>query len=99
VTRLTLYEHAAIVRGRYGRARKKEKGRILDEFCQTTGMQGGAATALRTRDHSGAGEGVGRGRPDVQQATGGSVAGSGGRPLSDMANRSCPRVCVKDCSR
>jgi len=26
VTRLTLYEHAAIVRGRYGRARKKRRG-------------------------------------------------------------------------
>jgi len=46
VTRLTLYENAAIVRGRYGRARKKEKGRILDEFCQTTGMHRKAAIRL-----------------------------------------------------
>ena len=44
MTRLTLYEYAATVRLRYGRARKKEKGRILDEFCQTTGMHRKAAT-------------------------------------------------------
>jgi hypothetical protein len=37
VTRLTLCEYAATVRRRYGRAPKREKGRILDEFCQTTG--------------------------------------------------------------
>src|SRR3989337_2694375 len=35
VTRLTLYEYAATVRPRHGRARKREKGRILDEFCET----------------------------------------------------------------
>src|SRR3990170_3025395 len=46
VTRLTLYEYAATVRPRYGRARKREKGRILDEFCQTTGMHRKAATRL-----------------------------------------------------
>jgi hypothetical protein len=46
VTRLTLYEYAATVRRRYGRARKKEKGRILDEFCQTTGLHRKAAIRL-----------------------------------------------------
>jgi hypothetical protein len=46
VTRLTLYEYAATVRERYGRARKKEKGRILDEFCQTTGLHRKSAIRL-----------------------------------------------------
>ena len=46
MTRLTLYEYAATVRPRYGRARKKEKGRILDEFCQTTGLHRKAAIRL-----------------------------------------------------
>lgn len=46
MTRLTLYEYAATVRRRYGAARKKEKGRILDEFCQTTGMHRKAAIRL-----------------------------------------------------
>ena len=46
MTRLTLYEYAATVRRRYGKARKKEKGRILDEFCQTTGLHRKAAIRL-----------------------------------------------------
>lgn len=43
MTKAVLYEYAATVRPRYGRARKGEKGRILDEFCLTTGMQRKAA--------------------------------------------------------
>ena len=46
MTRLTLYEYAATVRPRYGRGRKKEKGRILDEFCETTGLHRKAAIRL-----------------------------------------------------
>ena len=46
MTRPTLYEYAAQVRPRYGRARKREKGRILDEFCQTTGLHRKAAIRL-----------------------------------------------------
>ncbi len=46
MTRLTLYEYAATVRRRYGRAGKKEKGRILDEFCQTAGLHRKAAIRL-----------------------------------------------------
>lgn len=49
MTRLTLYEYAATVRGRYRRARKKEKGRILDEFCQTAGLHRKAAIRLLGR--------------------------------------------------
>lgn len=49
VTRPTLYEYAAQVRPRYRRARKKEKGRILDEFCETTGLHRKAAIRLLGR--------------------------------------------------
>lgn len=49
VTRVTVYEYAATVRGRYGRAGKKGKGRILEEFCQTTGMHRKAAIRLLGR--------------------------------------------------
>jgi hypothetical protein len=49
VTRLTLHEYGATVRGRYGRSRKKEKGRILDEFCQTAGLHRKAAIRLLGR--------------------------------------------------
>src|SRR3972149_3857604 len=49
VTRLTLYEYATTVRPRYRRARKKEKGRILDEFCQTAGIHRKAAIRLLGR--------------------------------------------------
>jgi transposase InsO family protein len=63
VTRLTLYEYAGSVRPRYGRARKKEKGRILDEFCQTTGMHRKAATRLLGRNRRLAAVPRKRGRP------------------------------------
>lgn len=46
MTKVTLHEYAATVRRRYSRARKKEKGRILDEFCRTTEMHRKAAIRL-----------------------------------------------------
>lgn len=46
MTRLTVHDYADAVRPRYQRAAKKEKGRILDEFCQTTSMHRKAATRL-----------------------------------------------------
>src|SRR3989442_2474145 len=49
VTRVTVHEYAAAVRQRYRRAGKKEKGRILDEFCAATGMHRKAATRLLGR--------------------------------------------------
>jgi len=61
VTRVTLYEYAATVRPRYRRARKKEKGRMLDEFCQTTRMHRKAAIRLLGR---------GRGLAAVPKKTG-----------------------------
>ncbi len=49
VTRVTLYEYVATVRPRYRRARKATKGRIVEEFCQTTGMHRKAAIRLLGR--------------------------------------------------
>ncbi|WP_322796066.1 transposase family protein [Tepidiforma sp.] len=49
MTRVTLEEYAAAVRPRYERARKQEKGRILDEFCETTGLHRKAAIRLLRR--------------------------------------------------
>jgi transposase InsO family protein len=56
-----LYEYATTVRPRYRRARRKEKGRILDEFCETTGMHRKAAIRLL---------GKGRGLAAVPKKTG-----------------------------
>ena len=46
MTRLTVHEYAAAVRQRYWKARRAEKGRILDEFCKATGMHRKATTRL-----------------------------------------------------
>jgi hypothetical protein len=50
MTRSALDEYAAAVRSLYSAARKAEKTRILDEFCQTTGMHREAAVRLLNRD-------------------------------------------------
>ncbi len=42
-------EYAAAVRERYRRARKGEKGRILDEFCRVTGYHRKAAIRVLGR--------------------------------------------------
>jgi hypothetical protein len=49
MTRSALDEYAAAVRPRYRAARKAEKTRILNEFCQTTGMHRKAAVRLLNR--------------------------------------------------
>ena len=59
--RSALEEYAAVVRRRYKAARKAEKTKILDEFCQTTGMHRKAAVRLLNRDTKP--RLVGRGRP------------------------------------
>ncbi len=46
MTRVTVHEYAAALAPRYRRAGRREKGRILDEFCQTTGMHRKAAIRL-----------------------------------------------------
>src|SRR4030067_1043054 len=43
MTRVTVHEYAAALRPRYRAARKGSKGKILDEFCRTTGMHRKAA--------------------------------------------------------
>ena len=49
MTRVTVHEYAAGLRPRYRRATKGVKKRILDEFCQTTGMHRKAAIRLLGR--------------------------------------------------
>lgn len=49
MTRLTVHEYAAELRPRYRAAKKGVKKRILDEFCQTTGMHRKAAIRLLGR--------------------------------------------------
>jgi len=46
VTRGSVSEYAAAMRQRYRKAGKQEKGRILDEFCQTTGLHRKTAIKL-----------------------------------------------------
>lgn len=46
MTRLTVHEYAAALRARYRAARKGVKKKILDEFCQTTGMHRKAVIRL-----------------------------------------------------
>src|SRR3990172_6184228 len=61
MTRQSVVEYAEAVRGRYGGGGRKEKQRILDEFCETTGMHRKAAIRLLTR--RGGPEARRRGRP------------------------------------
>lgn len=49
MTRPTLSKYAAKVRPRYARVRKRDKERILDEFCETTGLHRKAAIRLLGR--------------------------------------------------
>lgn len=46
MTRLTVHEYAGALRERYLAAGKKERGRILDEFCGTSGMHRKASIRL-----------------------------------------------------
>ena len=46
MTRLARHEYAAALRARYRMARKRDKGRLLDEFCRTTGCHRKAAIRL-----------------------------------------------------
>ncbi len=55
-------EYTAAVRTRYGSATRREKGRILDEYCRTTGCHRKAAIR-RLSEHSPPGGRRRRGRP------------------------------------
>jgi len=61
VTRLARQEYAAALRARYRAAGKHERGRILDEFCRTTGCHRKAA--IRLLRHAPVRRGGRRGRP------------------------------------
>jgi hypothetical protein len=66
VTRASIHEYAEALKKRYRRAGKEEQGRILDEFCRTTGYHRKSAVRLL-------GRGVGgrarpRGRPTTYRA-------------------------------
>lgn len=61
MTRPTVHEYAAAVKRRYRTAKKGVKRKILDEFCETTGMHRKAA--IRLLNLSGKPRAAGRGRP------------------------------------
>jgi hypothetical protein len=61
MTRSSIVEYAAAVRPRYLRASKREKKRILDEFCQVTGYH--RKSAIRLLCHPPKASGKRRGRP------------------------------------
>ncbi len=52
MTRGSIHEYNEAVRGRYLRASKKEKGRILDEFTKVVGCHRKAAIRLLHREDS-----------------------------------------------
>jgi hypothetical protein len=61
MTRLTVHEYAAALRPRYRTAKKGVRKKILDEFCQATGMHRKAA--IRLLNLTAQPRAVGRGRP------------------------------------
>ena len=72
MTRASIREYTEAVRGRYVRASKKEKGRILDEFTTVIGCHRKAAIRLLRRGNQPRGNKK-RGRPQQYDAT---VAGA-----------------------
>ena len=62
MTRKGILEYVEAIRERYRRASKEEKGKILDEFTQTTHLHRKAAIRLMNRISGSTGKG-GRGRP------------------------------------
>ncbi len=67
MTRGSVLEYTAAIRGRYLSAGKKEEGRILDEFMRVTGYHRKAATRL-LRSEASQGK-TRRGRPSVYKDT------------------------------
>ena len=62
MTRSGIVEYAAAVRPRYLRASKREKKRILDEFCQVTGYHRKSAVRLLRHPPKASGRRRGRAR-------------------------------------
>ena len=61
MTLVTLHDYAAALRLRYRAARRRDKGKILDEFCKTAGMERKSAIRLLNRESRP--QAVRRGRP------------------------------------
>jgi hypothetical protein len=61
MTHVTVHEYAAALRPRYRAARRKDKGKILDEFCRTTNLHRKAAIRLLNAESRP--KAVRRGRP------------------------------------
>jgi len=86
MTRASILEYVEAVRGRYFKAAKKEKGKILDEFTKVTGCHRKAAIRLIRRSNQSR-AGNRRGRPRQYDA---AVAGA----LS-LAWEATDRLCSK----
>ena len=52
MTRGSIREYTEVVRGRYLKSKRKERGRVLDEFVQVTGYHRKAAIRLLNRNNS-----------------------------------------------
>lgn len=102
MTRRSIHEYAAAIRGRYLGARKRAKGAILDEFVRVTGYHRKAAVRLLRRDtKEPRGRGPGRPRQYGQgvaaalkamwEASRGNrrVAPTGARGVCSRSSRSC----------
>ena len=85
---MTVHEVAEALRGRYLQASRKEKAKILDEFCQTTGLHRKAAIRLLCRGAGGLSRRRGRPRrygPEVLETL---------RLLWEVGDRMCGKLLV-----
>jgi len=85
---VTVHEYAASLAPRYRAARRGEKGRILDEFCKTTGMHRKAAIRLLRGSSS-----VRAGRRPRARIYGPEVAAAL-RQLWEVGDRMCGKLLV-----
>jgi hypothetical protein len=86
MTKASIEEYTEAVRGRYLKAMKKEKGRILDEFIQVSGYHRKAAIRLLHRDRS-----PGRRRRRGRQSCYGSEVVDALHQTWETSNRLCSR--------
>ncbi len=85
---MTVHEVAKALRARYLQASRKEKAKILDEFCQTTGLHRKAAIRLLRRGAGGPARRRGRPRrygPEALEAL---------RLLWEVGDRMCGKLLV-----
>ena len=86
MTRRSIMEYVQALRNRYFRATKEEKGKILDEFTQVTGLHRKAAIRLLRRPGQ-SGAGKRRGRPREY----GAVAAEALRVVWEASDRLCSK--------